>query len=199
MRNLWLLGLTGCVQMDDPGELLKAAAVEQAEAPEVEAEGFVFPELQVISSEELQAGADIVDAQPASAVEDAAPADTAPADTAPADTALDAGAGPGEVAAAPLTDAAPPSAEAPVQTSSAPAAFSVAWPMRLVKTLPNTNPPRAILGLPDGQERVVSPGTMLPEHGLVVMSIGPDSMQVAKITAQGDHAAVQSISMSAQY
>ena len=73
------------------------------------------------------------------------------------------------------------------------------WPVRLVKTLPETNPPRAILGLPSGEELVVSPGTMLPEHGLVVIAIGPNSAQLAQITAQGDHAAVSPLTLQAMY
>jgi hypothetical protein len=68
-----------------------------------------------------------------------------------------------------------------------------------VRALPDTIPPRAILGLPDGREVVVSPGTMLPEVGVVVMAVGRERLQVAKISAVGDHAAVQEITLSSQY
>ena len=73
------------------------------------------------------------------------------------------------------------------------------WPLRLVKTLPDTNPPRAILGLPSGEEIVVSPGRMIPHHQLVVMAIGPQSAELAQITPNGDHANVHTISLQTQY
>jgi hypothetical protein len=74
-----------------------------------------------------------------------------------------------------------------------------AWPIRLVRTLPETNPPRAILGLPSGEELVVWPGKMLPDQGLVVMSVGRERIQVAKIAANGDHAAVSEMTLTALY
>ena len=82
----------------------------------------------------------------------------------------------------------------------APSASAVSgWPVRLVKTLPETNPPRAILGLPNGEELVVSPGSMVPAHGLVVIAIGPNSAQIAKVTPQGDHAAVSPVTLQTMY
>jgi hypothetical protein len=68
-----------------------------------------------------------------------------------------------------------------------------------VKTLPETNPPRAILGLPNGEELVVSPGSMVPAHGLVVIAIGPNSAQIAQVTPQGDHAAVSPVTLQTMY
>lgn len=73
------------------------------------------------------------------------------------------------------------------------------WPVRLVATLPEAQPPRAILGLPSGEERVVSPGSILPDQGLVVMSVSKDKVQLAKITPAGDHATILSTELQAQY
>ncbi len=73
------------------------------------------------------------------------------------------------------------------------------WPLRLVATTPNAQPPRAILGLPDGQELVVRPGAMVPELGVVVMSVGAGSVEVARIVPAGDHAMVQSQTLTAQF
>ena len=73
------------------------------------------------------------------------------------------------------------------------------FPVRLVSTLPTAQPPRAILGLPSGQEVVVAPGSVLAPEGLVVMSIGDGRVQLAKIQQAGDHAQIDSIEISAQY
>ena len=101
----------------------------------------------------------------------------------------------------------PPSVATPAPTGTpvaapAPAAMGLPsdpWPVRLVATLPEAQPPRAILGLPSGEERVVSPGSILPEQGLVVMAISKDKVQIAKITASGDHATILSTELLAQY
>lgn len=73
------------------------------------------------------------------------------------------------------------------------------WPLRLVSTTPGAQPPRAILGLPDGQELVVRPGTMVPAAGVVVMSVGAGSVELARILPAGDHALVQSQTLTPQY
>ena len=89
--------------------------------------------------------------------------------------------------------APPPAADLP------PLALARPWPVRLLSTLPQAQPPRAILGMPDGSERVVSPGSMVAEAGIVVMMIGADRVQLAKIEPAGDHAAIQTLELSAQY
>jgi len=89
---------------------------------------------------------------------------------------------------------AAPAAPAPVGVPAA-----VQWPVRLVSTIPQAQPPRAILGLPSGEERVVSPGSILAEQGLVVMSVTADRVQLAKIEAAGDHATIAPIELTAQY
>jgi hypothetical protein len=52
-------------------------------------------------------------------------------------------------------------------------------------TLLDVQPPRAVLALPDGTERVVQPGAFLPEHRLIVLAIGRDAVQVAHVEPIG--------------
>jgi len=66
------------------------------------------------------------------------------------------------------------------------------WGVRVVAVLTDAQPPRAILGLSDGSELVVEPGTLVPEAGLVVMAIGRDAVQLAEIIPKGDHVRVES-------
>lgn len=92
--------------------------------------------------------------------------------------------------------AAPPAKPAPPALDTLP---SDPWPVRLVATLPAAQPPRAILGLPSGEERVVAPGSILPEQGIVVLAVSRDRVQIAKITPAGDHATIDAIELTAQY
>lgn len=62
---------------------------------------------------------------------------------------------------------------------------------RVVSILHHTQPPRAILNLPNGDEVVVSPGDMLPELRLVIMAIGADLVQLAEVTPVGDHTEIR--------
>ena len=90
----------------------------------------------------------------------------------------------------------------PPMTNAAPVADPAqigGWPVRLVKTIPDAQPPRAVLGLPSGKEIVVTPGTMIPEQGLVVVAIGPNRVQLGQVTSQGDHANITSITLDAMY
>ena len=73
------------------------------------------------------------------------------------------------------------------------------WPVRLVKTVRDAQPPRAILGLPSGKEIVVTPGSMIPEEGLVVVAIGPDKVQLSQVKPQGDHASITSFTLQSMY
>lgn len=73
------------------------------------------------------------------------------------------------------------------------------WGIRLLKTLPTAQPPRAALGLADGTELVVSPGSMIPEAGIVVVSVGDGVAQVAVVEAAGDHAEIETLTLHAQY
>ncbi len=74
-----------------------------------------------------------------------------------------------------------------------------AWGVRLLSTLPHAHPPRAALGLPDGSEVVVAPGSMLPEAGIIVVSVGNNNAQLARVTPEGDHAEIETVTLQAQY
>jgi hypothetical protein len=76
---------------------------------------------------------------------------------------------------------------------------SVAWGVRLLGTISNAQPPRAALGLPDGTEVVVTPGSMLPSVGMVVITVGANSVQVARVSPAGDHAEIEMVNLVAQY
>lgn len=97
----------------------------------------------------------------------------------------------------PVVEAAPPPAPAP----SAPAGLPTqpAWGLRLVATVPYAQPPRAVVGLPSGEEVVVSPGSMLPQVGVVVVAVGSSGVQVARVTPAGDHANIETQNLVAQY
>lgn len=69
------------------------------------------------------------------------------------------------------------------------------WPLRVVKTESDLNPPRAILGLPSGEEVVIRPGMQLPEENLVVMSIGSKAVVLARIHTEGDHAQIEHLTL----
>lgn len=88
---------------------------------------------------------------------------------------------------------------------SSPAAIPALQPVgmgfgvRLVSTTAQSQPPRAILGLTDGREVVVEPGTMLPDEQLIILAIGQDSVQIAEVTPMGDRAKVESRVLQAMY
>jgi hypothetical protein len=94
--------------------------------------------------------------------------------------------------------AAPTPAEAAPAVSPTPAPVwdptipvpDAGFGVRVVAVLLDLQPPRAILGLPDGREQVVTAGAMVPEQGLVVLAIGRDAVQIAKITPNGYSAVV---------
>ena len=69
------------------------------------------------------------------------------------------------------------------------------WPLRVVKTESDLNPPRAILGLQSGEEVVIRPGMQLPEENLVVMSIGSKAVVLARIHTEGDHAQIEHLTL----
>lgn len=73
------------------------------------------------------------------------------------------------------------------------------WGVRLVQTFDNRQPPRALLGLPDGEEVIVSAGSMLPDVGLVVIAVGNGMVQLAQVVPDGDHATIETTTLHAQY
>jgi hypothetical protein len=93
-----------------------------------------------------------------------------------------------------------PSAQqpAPVWDPSMPLP-QVSFGVRVLAVVLDVQPPRAMLALPDGREVVVQPGTMLPADGLLVLAIGRDAVQVAKVTPSGFYATVQTDTVQAMY
>jgi len=100
------------------------------------------------------------------------------------------------MADAPVTPAAAAPPPAPPAVGVPP---DTRWPVRLVSTLPQAQPPRAILGLPSGEELVVSPGSMLAEQGIVVVSVSAGKVELASVEPAGDHAKITTITLTAQY
>ncbi len=104
-----------------------------------------------------------------------------------------------------LTEPAP---KAPVvQTVAAPALPTPVWQtdqpldgsfgLRVIATLHDVQPPRAVIATADGEELVVQPGQMLPRHRMVVLAVGRDAVQVAHVTPQGFYARVQTETIAA--
>jgi hypothetical protein len=73
------------------------------------------------------------------------------------------------------------------------------WGVRLVSTVVDAQPPRAILGLPDGSEAAVRPGTLLPDVGVIVLAIGQDQVQIAEVKPNGDHARITTRMVTSMY
>ena len=71
--------------------------------------------------------------------------------------------------------------------------------MRLLQTLHTASPPRAALGLPGGDEVVVAPGSILADEGVIVIAVGDGMVQLAKVEAEGDHAEIETVTLTAQY
>jgi hypothetical protein len=192
---LWTLiatGLVGCKFMDNPGDPLSSVEVTApvGEAPaapmgpqgDFDFDGQDRPESEMgadidreLSDEDLlalQARANGLDPDKLSAPE---PAPAAPALAAPAPVVAVPMAAPNAV---PVWDPA-----MPLPTGS--------WGVKLLATLHDVQPPRAVLGLPDGAEIVVQPGTFIVEHRLVVIAVGRDVIQLSKVTPQGFYAKVE--------
>lgn len=207
--TLGVLGLSGCETVESSGTpfqpvavgapaaagSLASAAVDETE-PEV-------PRLRMISDGEttkvVSGPAELVEQQNAKdGVADAEkPAEPgrldgllASAQAAPTEPRVPAPPPTGSAFAPPTMTSAPPVAD-PTQVGG--------WPVRLVKTIPDAQPPRAVLGLPSGKEIVVTPGTMIPEEGLVVVAVGPDRVQLSQVKSQGDHASITSFTLDAMY
>lgn len=189
--RIWLLSVftSGCVAVEPSGQPFRPVVIE-AEEPEAEAIAETEPP--------PPAPADV--AEPPDGYDFDGEAREAPTDPAlssiagplAAEPEVETG-GPGEREAEPE-----PVAPVPVWDPSKPLA-DVSFGVRVVATLLDLQPPRAVLGLPDGSEEVVRPGTMLPEHGLVVLAIGRDAVQLARITPEGFHASVQTDTIRALY
>lgn len=210
MRRRWTLGslllFTGCVQVEPrgglfepvPGSDVKPASLGSgtgggAEAPadpapadggfDFEADGRDSEDTPSEDDEE----ADLGRLAAGLGVDGDLSVSTPPEVTAPPPAAM-----PQQPAVNPLR---PPTVQVWTPDTPLDGSFGV----RLVSTVNDGVPPRAILGLPDGQEVVVKPGTMLPEQGVVVLAVGRDVVQVAEVVPSGDHARVQTQLLSSLY
>ncbi|MCP4808743.1 MAG: hypothetical protein GY913_16160 [Proteobacteria bacterium] len=74
-----------------------------------------------------------------------------------------------------------------------------AWGIRLMQTLHTASPPRAALGLPNGDEVVVAPGSILADVGVIVVAVGDGMVQLAHVQPEGDHAEIETVTLTAQY
>lgn len=185
------LFLAGCTLAEPSGDPL--SPVQPAEPAVAPPPATSVPEDFRITSEELQENAAEARAraeappspfgeQGAEATSAAAPAEATPVVAEPA---------PAEPAPPTAVEIATP----PEQTQAAPSP----WPVRLVKTVPEAQPPRAIVALPDGREVVVTPGMLLADQGLVVLAVGRASLDLAQVRPAGDHAQISPITLVAQY
>ncbi len=182
-----------CTSMDNPGAPFKPTEMiqERSEAPdvqddmekeeenppeEIEDEFRSKEEVLVTGAEETQEPVEEV--APLTEAEETPKQDDAVSDTIP-------------------IEEAEPSQLQPAGAQAAPAT-NWGWPIRVVKTDMSLMPPRAILGFPDGSEVVVQSGHMLPQHNLVVMSIGAKVVGFAKIHSQCDHAKVETVELMSQ-
>ena len=71
-------------------------------------------------------------------------------------------------------------------------------PVVLVKLIEGS-PPRGVLGLPSGEEIVVTAGSIIPEHNLVVWAVGTKSATLVKISANGDTSKMEPLHLSPLY
>lgn len=123
---------------------------------------------------------------------DAAPADPAPAPAPVAPLAPPPVFGPGAAAVGALP------AFDPGSTRSGPA-LGDGFGVRVLATLLDVSPPRAVLALPDGDERVVVAGAFLPDQQTVVLAIGADFVEIARFTPAGAYATIQRETVRALY
>jgi len=205
MLYLWIPLLVGCEPMTDYGHPLTPVQVDDVESsdsdansPTPEVGAVVFNDVGtdfVFSSEQMMGQpAPELTAEPATSSVSEAEEQSETASEAPAENEASQ-----EIEAEP--EASEPAVAHAVQmpTTGAQPVVAGQWPVRLVDTFPSHQPPRALLGLPDGREIVVKPGTMVPEQGLVVIAIGENSAELARVTPAGDHATVQSLTLRSQY
>ena len=186
-RVIFFVFICGCEQIEPSGNPLQPV---QVSAPEV------TPEAQEAETEDEAAGLSEEEETFSLSSEEMAPGGAVGVEE--EDEKEEASAVEPTPSAVPETPAPEPPAPQRV-ASSWQQQVDKAWPVRLVTTVPNASPPRAILGLPDGREIVVNPGSMVPDLGLVVVAVSPGSAELAKIAPAGDHATIESVTLRAQY
>lgn len=80
-----------------------------------------------------------------------------------------------------------------------PYAFSLQnWPITVIDTSYELNPPRALIALPSGEEVSVQAGQMLPQYNLVVMSIGKKAVDFVRISQIGSQTKVEPLQIVSQ-
>ena len=79
-----------------------------------------------------------------------------------------------------------------------PARIQDGWSPTLVSTISSIPIPKAVITMPSGKDIVVQPGDILKEEGVVVMSIGQDSVELAIISNAGGSAAIQNLTLHSQ-
>ena len=202
LAGLLASGAWACERMEPSGDILApvkvaASAGGEAAAPAIEEldPDFAVAEPVRISSEELRGSASAhADDAHETAEAGVHGEDTEDGLAVAEDEAVVEE--PEAVATAPAAALAPAPVPVPVPTPTA-SAFGAQWPVRLVSTTPTAQPPMAILGFANGETVAVSPGTMVPAHNLVVMAIGQNTVEVARIAPNGDHAVVAQTTLTA--
>ncbi len=177
--------LLGCEQVPSSGKVFQPVAVAQPTSPAPRA-------AEVDGTEPLVPGeappADDADAPPEVAAEDL--------------LARMVGLTPAEVThpePEPVVDSAPPipvPVQIPAWDPSAPPPEASSWGVRVLSTIVDMQPPRAVIALANGEEVVVQPGTMLPEARLVVMAVGRDQVQLAHVAPNGPYATVDTVTVA---
>jgi len=188
----------GCEPIDPSGDLL-APVVEAEPAPAAAPEAQPQPEEYDFEAderaEEGEAPRELQPDEVAASLGIEVPPEAPPEEDAVAEV------GETETPEVPVPEVVPPELPPPPEVMPAPspeAGWNVevplegSWGVRVVAVLVDAQPPRAILGLSDGTEKVVEPGTLLPEAGLVVMAIGRDAVQLAEVVPKGDHVRIES-------
>jgi hypothetical protein len=201
MRSGWVvvMALAGCVSVPPSSDVLTPARVATA-APAVVAPvdtdapvAEPAPEAPAAAKPDDKSGFDFEG-------DDRDPTEKADPKAAPLSPA-EMAAGLGIIPAAPASPAgaAPSAPAAPPMLSPMPSFDANLWGVRLVSTVIDATPPRAILGLAGGREIVVTPGQLVPEARVIVLAIGRDRVQVAEVTPEGDHATVRTTMIEALY
>jgi hypothetical protein len=176
MRVQWLLAVAGCVEVPSSGQLMEPVR----DVPVAPAEPAVDPAPPAVPQGDFD-----FEGEDRPVAEDVADeAGTEPLD-------------PNELQAR-ATAIVPGPSEPQLWDPDTPLP-ETSFGVRLLAVLLDVQPPRAVLGLPDGREIVVQPGALLPEQGVAVLAIGRDAVQVARITPQGFYARVDTETLRALY
>jgi len=73
------------------------------------------------------------------------------------------------------------------------------WRPTLIGTLMEGPTPRAVLAMPNGDEKVIHAGDMLSEDGVVVMAIGTNYVELAIIRSAEGRAQIENLTLSTQF